>query len=467
MNLTASHKADLATFEIKSKEYKQFLTENEATLGSNSRLYSLATTMNSELKSLKTRLEGHVKSAGLQNDAADFTSYIADPGDKAGAAARSMGMLGTVQDGHTDIDAATKSLLSQIGGGIIGDKAWDGIHDPAYKKAFDEYLRKGQRMSDWAWKNLEVGLDAQAGQLAPIDWIQKLIQRAPTPTRVAGMVTTMTTGRDAIVMPKINYNSATDDASGNLYTTGFRVTGTEENPSSDIQSLVADSNLTGSIRIDNNTWLIEGVLTNNMVEDSAIDVMSWTQGKFQQTSDLLKDNMIFNGTGLGQPMGMVPNMATGSPADGQIQAYASGGSGAILADDVINLAYDVPEQYEENLKFLFNKTNTMKYLRKIKDSNQRYMFGQGYNDSGMSVGKPTDLVGYPFQYTGFLPNITTGNVPIVFGDPTGYTLVNRLGFYVQVLREVAARRNQIILLGRVRFGGATTEPWKLRGLKIA
>ena len=40
--------------------------------------------------------------------------------------------------------------------------------------------------------------------------------------------------------------------------------------------------------------------------------------------------------------------------------------------------------------------------------------------------------------------------------------MNRVGFSVQVLREVEALRNRLVLVGRLRFGGAVAESWKLK-----
>jgi HK97 family phage major capsid protein len=61
-----------------------------------------------------------------------------------------------------------------------------------------------------------------------------------------------------------------------------------------------------------------------------------------------------------------------------------------------------------------------------------------------------------------MPNTGANNYPIIFGDLRGYYLVNRVGFSVQVLRELYAETNQILLLGRVRFGGGVGEEWRIK-----
>ena len=54
---------------------------------------------------------------------------------------------------------------------------------------------------------------------------------------------------------------------------------------------------------------------------------------------------------------------------------------------------------------------------------------------------------------------------MIYGDLKGYYLVNRIGFSIQALDQTKAKRNQIELVGRVRFGGAPVEHWRLKLLK--
>ena len=356
---------------------------------------------------------------------------------------------------------STGQLLSEVGPGIFGVKAWEAVQDPAYKKAFGRYLRHGERMGEAAYKALEDGLDPQGGYLVPVDFIQRIISKKPTPTRVAGMVQIINTGRDAISIPKVAYNTnSTDDSTGQLYTTGFRATWTDENPTSATSMDIADANTFGSIRIPVYTAMIKGKLTNNQVEDAAFDVSGWLESKLSETIELLRDNMIINGNGIQQPSGLLLN--PGASDNSTPAVIVSGSASALAADQIIKLATAVPEQYEEGCRFLFNKTSTYQAIRLLKDGNQRYLFGAGYQDSGMAVGKPANLVGYPYVFSGFMPNVGSSTYPILFGDLQGYTYVNRIGFSIQVLRELYAPNNQVGILGRVRFGGMVTEPWRLK-----
>ena len=72
------------------------------------------------------------------------------------------------------------------------------------------------------------------------------------------------------------------------------------------------------------------------------------------------------------------------------------------------------------------------------------------------------LAGKPVVFSAFMPNVGAANNVMIYGDPRGYYLVNRIGFSVQVLRELYAETNQILLLGRIRFGGKVVEGWRMK-----
>lgn len=385
--------------------------------------------------------------------------------------------IGFSEAGKAVIDSFG-TVIDDVGAGSFASEAqYKHISTPEYKRAFVAMIRckgiegMGRRGSEL--KTIQEGLDDQGGAFVPADFIAKIVARKPTPTRVAGMCTNLTTGRDRIVMPRQAYSA--DD----LYTTAFRATWTGEVPASDTASAVTDTGLTGNIEIPVFTAMLTAAVTNDMVEDTAFPIMQWIEDQLRITVDLLKDNMAINGSGNGQPRGMLNNPG----GTGQAPVLTTAASQVIAADDVQDMSSAIPEQYDENVTYLFNKTNTYRALRKLKDANGRYLFGMGYQDSGLSVGRPKELAGYPFTWSGFMPDAQTtagtaltnsgttipaiaSATPIICGDLLGHYIVNRLGITLQVLRETAAKRNQIEIVCRVRFGGKTVEPWRLRVMQV-
>jgi HK97 family phage major capsid protein len=387
------------------------------------------------------------------------------------ASGKGFEVRGIERDGHTDISRKGRDVVSEVGRSILGEKAWDAMQEPTYAKAFyGEYLRKGERMSAGAYKALEVGVDDQGGYFAPPTTIQRVVGREPTPTRIGGMVDVVTSASDSVQMFKTNYvSNSSDDPNGYIYPTSFRVSFGNER--SDLSGTTYDqtnnSSLFGMIRIPVYTALIEGRITWQQAEDAGFDTQGWVESKMNQTADLLYDNMILNGTGVGQPLGIIPSV-NALPAGDVVPQISSGSAGTIVTDDILNISEDVPEQYDDDSVFVFAKTTTNKLIRKIKTTAGDPIFRQGLADAGYAgPGMNRRMLnGYPVVWSQFMPSVATGNVPVLFGDLKGYTRVTRVGFSIQVLREIEALKQRVVLVGRLRFGGAPVEPWRLRGLKI-
>jgi HK97 family phage major capsid protein len=62
----------------------------------------------------------------------------------------------------------------------------------------------------------------------------------------------------------------------------------------------------------------------------------------------------------------------------------------------------------------------------------------------------------------FMADVATNSYSVLFGDLRGFYMVDRVGFSVRVLSELYAETNQVLLLGRIRFGGQVAEPWRMK-----
>jgi HK97 family phage major capsid protein len=359
--------------------------------------------------------------------------------------------------GDTVIDRKTLAAVYEEGELGLDSKQLAAISTLDYKRSYRDYLRKGyENLTSSQRKTLQEGVDSAGGFIAPDDIQMGIIERKPTPTRILGLVEQLQTSRDNLNISKVNYTA------DNKYTTGMRVTWTGELPSSATAHRVTDPAF-GQVRIPVHTAMMSLPLTLDMIEDSAFPLVSWASGKFFETIALLKDDMIINGSGQGQPAGILMNPGGAN----QPAIVKTGDANLVTGDGLIDLTESLPEQYDENAKLYFNKTNTGKAIRKLKDSDGRPLVTYGAGDQGLASGRFKEVNGYPYIWSGFMPDVAANAFPLIFGDAKGYYLVNRIGFTIQVLRERYAEENQIVLLGRVRFGGQVVEDWRLKVQKVA
>lgn len=416
--------------------------------------------LQSQIKSARS-LDDHAEWANESQGMPPLAGHYTPPGNARVIASYESGMQVIEQTEERNGRRGIK-LLEGYGEGLYDAKTMRETSTQDYRDAFKAYVRYGiNGVRAQGIKTLQAADDQSGGFLIPADILDRVIAREPTPTRVAGRVTQLMTSRDQLIVPKLNYTGATDDSNGDLYTSGIRVTWTGEIPASATTMRVTDP-IWGQLSIPIYTAMLSIPITNNMVEDSAFPIVSYISGKFAEAVELLRDYSILRGTGMGQPAGILNNV------DGDVNlanpvSVKTGSASAITADGLINLGMALPEQYDDNAVYVMNKTNTGATLAGLKDQNLRYLWGSGLQDSGLSPGfRNRTLLGYPVIFSGFMPDQASNAYPVLFGDLTGYYLVNRIGFSVQVLRELYAETNQILILGRIRFGGTVAEPWKLR-----
>lgn len=443
-------------FAAKSREAQGILNKSDHSVEEVERAQTI---LNTELPALKSQIETLQSVSGLKANLSDLDQWqnapvndLPQPGQ-----ARVTGMKAA---GTTVIDReGSNSALYQDGEGLLSDKQMKTVLDADYALAVKSWLRaKGDmsRMGASAIKTLSEGMDDDGGVLAPAEMLMRIIERKPTPTRVAGRVTQLTTSRDAMILPRNTYSA--DD----IYSSGVRVSWTGEGGSPS----EATGPAFGTFRVNIYTAMLELGLTNDLIEDAAVPIQSYVADKFRETADILKDHMALTGTGVGQPFGMLTRVGASAGNSG-IEAVNSGHASQLTADGLIDLSYTIPEQYMENATWLFNRTNTERAIAKLKDSQNRYLFASTRDRDTLANTRPNELLGTSITRSALMPNIAANAFPVLHGDLNGYYQILRIGFTMQVLREIEARSNQTVLLGRLRMGGDVGEGFRLRAQKVA
>lgn len=362
---------------------------------------------------------------------------------------------GFEKDGEVLVDMKSKKILEESGFNLKL-KTLSDISTKSYRDAFYNYLaKKGvENLGNGDLKSLSVGTDSAGGFLVPADFLARMIEREPASPVLTNYVTQLMTNSDKLVMPKNTY-SASDK-----YTTGVRVEWVEEESGSENEQNAKNF---GTVSIPVHTAMFKHDLTNNIIEDGAMDIVGWLLGKFKETADLTKEDMIIIGSGIGQPAGILLNPGGAN----QPEVINSGSNTGYTYDGLVDLAYSLKARYTRNARFIFNRTSSGRALAKIKDADGRPLFASGTQDDGLANARPERLLGFGTSENDFMPDVAQNAVPMIFGDPKGYYLVNRVGFSIQVLKEVAAENNKVRYLGRMRFGGQVAEDWKLKLQRIS
>jgi HK97 family phage major capsid protein len=186
----------------------------------------------------------------------------------------------------------------------------------------------------------------------------------------------------------------------------------------------------------------------------------YTSKFIKVSSELLEDSAFdmaaFLGRAIGERLGRAQNTActTGdgsSKPNGIVTAATSqdtAGSGAFIADDLIDLVYSLDEAYDENAALMMNKA-ILKVVRKFKDSQGQYIWQPSYQ-----AGEPETILGYAVhKNTKMASTVASGNKVAIFGDLSKYKIREVNSIRLKRLVELYAENDQEGFGGFLRFDG--------------
>ena len=202
-----------------------------------------------------------------------------------------------------------------------------------------------------------------------------------------------------------------------------------------------DPSLGGGISYvdDLTTGLVK--VSNNLLNDAAFSVSDFISETFGSRYYRGLAQMIQQGNG-----SHIASIAANVPV-GATSATAAG----IVLNDIINMFTALDPAYHDRASFVMSPA-VKSALMQITDS-----YGRPLLQADISGTPFNALYGRPIVSSTYAPTIAPGNVPIIFGDLTSYTLRTvSQGLQIVRLSERYAEFNETGFIGRCRAGGYST-----------
>ncbi len=304
----------------------------------------------------------------------------------------------------------------------------------AERKAFATYLRLGNAAPADEIKTLVVSSDPQGGYLAPAEMSTEFVRDLVEFSPIRALAGTRTTGAPSVQYPK---------------RTGI----TNAKWKGETQTSEASEPGFGQLEIvvkEMNTYVD---ISNQLLADSAgvaeAEVNLALAEDFGQ-----KEGLAFvKGDGVLQPMGLLSDPGIGYTANGHATALA--------ADALIDLIHKLPAAYRQRGTWLMNGS-TLATIRKLKDGQGNYLWQPSY-----AADVPETILGRPVVEAVDMPDVASGEHPIVFGDfATGYRIVDRLALSILVNPYIRATDGVTRIHATRRVGAGVVQPRALRKLKM-
>ncbi|UWR61380.1 phage major capsid protein [Phaeobacter inhibens] len=159
------------------------------------------------------------------------------------------------------------------------------------------------------------------------------------------------------------------------------------------------------------------------------------------------------GSGTNEPLGFV----TGAPV-----GHTAAASQALTFDEIMDLEHSVDPAYRGGPKVRFQMHDqTVKALRKLKDTNERYI----WSDGDVTKGVPASLNNKPVSFNQAMAQVAASAKPIAFGDFSEY-YVRKVGNpLIGVAREKFFPN--LGLMGVHRIDGAPAQTKAIKTLQMA
>lgn len=337
------------------------------------------------------------------------------------------------------INERIEQLETMIKRPPVADGGKDAGQPSEKKAAFFKFMREGKSALTPEEQKALVS-DATGQILIPEELESEIYRELPKITIIRSLATVRQTRSD-----RIRRRSLTEVQVGwGKLETGSTITESTMVPDDDYQYV---EDLYGLTKIGEDELMDTDVALESIVTDS-----------FSRAIAEAEDTAFVIGTGHAnkQPEGIL---------NGSVVARVDAGqAGAITADDILKLIYEVPAQYRRNGVLIVN-SKTELAMRLLKDSNGQYLW-----QPSLQQGRPATFAGYPVYNQEDIPQIpaagTAADVAI-FGDiRSGYRIIDRLGMTVQRLVELYAESGLVGFKVHYRVGGGVIRPDALRILRV-
>lgn len=321
-----------------------------------------------------------------------------------------------------------EAKMNRGGGGV------ETTDEPtAERKAFATYLRHGNNTPVDELKALTVSSDPNGGFLAPPEmsgeFIRDLVQVSP----VRSVASVRSTAAPSVIYP-----------------TRTGVTNAKWKGETQAQEESAPGFGQAEVQVNELTTYVD--ISNTLLADAS---QAEAEVRLALTEDFgAKEGLAFvKGSGAGQPEGVMTKAG--------IAEIVSGHATQITADALVTLMYALPAMYRNAGTWAMNGT-TLGLVRLLKDGDGRFLWQPAYQ-----AGQPETILGRPVIELPDMPDVAAGAFPIIFGDWSGYRIVDRVSLSVLVNPYMRATEGITRIHATRRTGGRVIQPAKFRKLKIA
>lgn len=299
-------------------------------------------------------------------------------------------------------------------------------------RATSDYARqfRSALLGNREHRNLQMGVNALGGYLAPIQFVADLIQAVDNEVAIRQRATVYTvSGGSRLGIPTIDADIADYEWVSELTTAAVDTTarvGMREWTPHPMSKLVKAS--------------------RTLLRNAVVGVEALVRERLAYKLAITEERHFLTGSGVGQPLGLFTAHAAGIPATRDVSTGNTQTS--ITFDGLINALYSLKAPYQANAVWLFHR-DALRQIRTLKDGEGQYLWRPATIE-----GQPDTILGRPFIMSEYVPNTFTNGLYVgLVGDLSKYYIADSLDLEVQMLDQPYATTNEIGWLARAECDG--------------
>ena len=303
-----------------------------------------------------------------------------------------------------------------------------------YKNAFWATMRNRPMTAD-IYDALQVGTNSEGGYLVPDEFERQLIDGLNEENVLRTIATVIRTAGDRKIPVVASHGTASIIAEEGAYS---------ESDDAFTQIVLGAYKIGTMMKV-----------SEELMADSAFDLQSYIAAEFGRRCGAAEENYFINGTGSGQPTGLLAT--TGGAGAGATAANAA----KLVPEDIFDLFYSVKAPYRRNGSFLM-ADSTVKELRKMKTGAGDYIW-----QPALTAGAPDTLMNRPVYTSAYMPTVATGVKAVLFGDFNYFWIADRGAWTFRRLNELYAANGQVGFQGYERVDGKVVLSEAIKVLTMA
>jgi HK97 family phage major capsid protein len=186
-----------------------------------------------------------------------------------------------------------------------------------------------------------------------------------------------------------------------------------------------------------------------LLQDSNVDIEAFVRGRLVTRLGRITNKHFTTGSGTSQPKGVITAAAVGVTAANSTSQVTN-----VTYDSLVDLQHSVDPAYREGGKcqFMMND-DTVRIVRKIKDSQERPIFVPGY-ETNVPGGAPDRLLGDPIRVNQSIAKMAASAKSIAYGDFSYYKIRDVMAIEMFRFTDSAyTKKGQVGFLAWMRSGG--------------